>query len=168
MTFLTQLPWRKPVQHTNRLNELDHEAPAASFQREINRLFHSFFEGFDSPIGQLNPWNAHKPAIDVIDNQDRFEIKADLPGLATDDVELSLKEGVLTLSGEVKREEDSRERNYYRMERSFGSFQRSIKLPDDVDNDSADAQFKNGVLHITFKRHNLPKKAAKTIQIKST
>jgi len=115
-------------------------------QSEINRLFNSFFDT-PAPDGgnQLRRWI---PATDLVENESEYVLRADLPGLTQDDVSIELDDNVLTLSGERKAEHEGREEGYYRLERAFGSFARSLTLPDGVDPDGITANFRNGVLEV--------------------
>jgi HSP20 family protein len=90
------------------------------------------------------------PALDVYEDKDNIIVKADLPGLTKDDIEISLQDNVLTLRGEKKRDSEVKEENYYRLERSYGTFNRSFELPTSVDASKIEATFKNGVLQITL------------------
>jgi HSP20 family protein len=116
-----------------------------TLQGEMNRLFNSFFdEGGDA--GRRR-W---APAVDLLERDDSLVLRADLPGLTEDDVKIEVRDDVLTISGERKAEHEDRQNGYYRVERSFGSFARSLQLPHGVDADGIAAQFENGVLEITI------------------
>jgi HSP20 family protein len=112
------------------------------FSRDVDRLFDAFFGAGEQ---QSRRW---VPAIDLVEAEDHFVLKADLPGLAEDDVKIEVQDGTLTISGERKAEHESRERGWYRVERSFGSFSRSLTLPDGVDPDAIAARFERGVLEV--------------------
>ncbi len=88
------------------------------------------------------------PALDVSEDENRYRIEADVPGLRKEDVQLSFNEGVLTIEGERKQESQQKEKNYYRMERSYGKFLRSINIGTAVDANSIKANYKDGVLYI--------------------
>jgi HSP20 family protein len=113
------------------------------FTREIDRVFDAFF-------GQTDQGRRWVPPMDLVEAEDHFVLKADLPGLAEQDVNIEVQDGTLTISGERKAEHEQRERGWYRIERSFGSFNRSLTLPDGVDPDGIDASFKDGVLEISI------------------
>jgi HSP20 family protein len=112
------------------------------FTREVDRLFDAFF-GTDRD--QARRW---VPPVDLVEAEDHFVLKADLPGLSEDDVSIEVQDGTLTISGERNDEHESRERGWYRIERSFGSFRRSLTLPDGVDAEAISAQFDRGVLEV--------------------
>jgi HSP20 family protein len=112
------------------------------FSREIDRVFDAFF-------GQ-NEQSARRwvPPVDLVEAEDHFVLKADLPGLSEEDVSIEIQDGSLTISGERKAEHEERARGWYRIERSFGSFNRSLTLPDGVDADRIEASFSHGVLEV--------------------
>ena len=120
-----------------------------SLQKDINRLFEDFWpmrrEDFEE--GMLSP------AIDVSEDKDNVYVVADLPGVEEKDIKLNFQNGILSLSGEKSEEKESKGKNFHRVERSYGSFSRSIALPTHIDAEKATAVFKNGVLEVT-----LPKK----------
>jgi HSP20 family protein len=111
------------------------------FTRDVDRLFDAFFGG----QGEARRW---VPQMDLVEAEDHFVLKADLPGLDESDVNIEVQDGTLTISGERKAEHEQRERGWYRIERSFGSFSRSLTLPDRVDPDGISASFDRGVLEV--------------------
>ena len=115
-----------------------------ALQGEMNRLFNSFF---DDDARTSRRW---VPAIDVLEREDSLVLKADLPGLREEDVNIEVRDNLLTLSGERKSEHEQNENGFYRVERAYGSFSRSLTLPDGVDTDKISASFDNGVLEITI------------------
>jgi HSP20 family protein len=112
------------------------------FSREVDRLFDAFF-GSDRDQGRR--W---VPPVDLVEAEDHFVLKADLPGLSEEDVSVEVQDGALTISGERSAEHETSEGGWYRIERSFGSFQRSLTLPDGVDPDGISAKFDRGVLEV--------------------
>jgi HSP20 family protein len=114
-----------------------------SLQSEVNRLF-AFFEGRPAN-GALRRW---VPPMDLVETDDHLVLRADLPGLDSDDVNIEVKDGVLTVSGERKTEHEERADGFYRVERAFGGFSRSMSLPQDVDAERIDASFDKGVLEV--------------------
>jgi HSP20 family protein len=117
-----------------------------SLQNEMNRLFNTVF---DTPAGgnggAMRRW---MPAMDLVETDEHFVLRADLPGLTQDDVKIELEDTTLTVSGERKAEHESKGEGYYRVERAFGSFARSLTLPQGVDPEAVAASFENGVLEI--------------------
>jgi HSP20 family protein len=112
------------------------------FSREVDRLFDTFFGQ-----GERDP-RRWVPPMDLVESEKHFVLKADLPGLSEGDVAIEVEDGTLRISGERKAEREESERGWYRIERSFGSFSRSLSLPDGVDTDGIDASFRNGVLEV--------------------
>ena len=117
-----------------------------SLQSEMNRLFNTFF---DVPPGNggggARRW---VPAMDLVETEEHFVLRADLPGLTENDVAIELEDNVLTLSGERKSEHEERKEGYYRVERASGTFARSLTLPEGIDPDRVEASFENGVLEV--------------------
>lgn len=118
-----------------------------SLQHEVNRLFGTLF---DSPTGGGNGGALRRwiPAMDLVEEKDHYVLRADLPGLSEDDVKVELEDNVLTVSGERKSEQEQRREGSYRLERSFGSFGRSLTLPEGIDPESIQASFDKGVLEV--------------------
>ena len=116
-----------------------------TLQTEVNRLFDTFFGGGRSGLAGSRRW---LPAMDLLEMEDDLVLKADLPGLDKDDVTIEVKDGVLTVSGERKAEQEERSEGYYRVERAYGSFSRSLSLPQGVDADQVQADFDKGVLEV--------------------
>lgn len=135
---------------------------------EIEGLFEDFFPGAAAGPQRHRRrrlgWGRHNgesaaamsiPNIDVIDKKDELKLSAELPGMDEKDIDVQVSDGMLTLSGEKKHEteEGDKDGDYYMSERSFGSFKRTVRLPDGIDQDKIDAHFKNGLLTV-----HLPKK----------
>jgi HSP20 family protein len=135
----------------------------ASLQQEMNRLFGTFFEhpaeGDSGAGGGLRRW---VPAMDLVETDDAFILRADLPGLSEQDVKLEVEDGVLTVSGERKAEHREQQQGYYRVERAFGSFRRSLTLPDGADPEAVTASFDKGVLEVRVPKpeNRKPRKVA--------
>ncbi|HYF26623.1 MAG TPA: Hsp20/alpha crystallin family protein [Baekduia sp.] len=115
-----------------------------SLQQEMNRLFSSFF---DTPASAAGP-RRWIPAMDLVETDDHFVLKADLPGMTQDEVSLEVEDRVLTLSGERKAEHREEREGYYRLERQAGAFSRSLTLPAGVDPAGIEAHFDKGVLEV--------------------
>ena len=114
--------------------------------REMNRFFDEFW-GTRQPADEQRVW---LPAIDVSENDAEYQVKAELPGMAQDDIEVHLENNVLTLKGEKKHEAKEEKENYLRVERSYGSFSRSFELPSGVKQEEIEANFKDGILEVTL------------------
>jgi HSP20 family protein len=115
---------------------------------EMNRLFDNFFTGLPELRKGLleGEW---APSVDVAETDEEITVTAELPGVKQDEVDITITDDVLTLKGEKKEEKEVKEKNYHRIERSYGSFQRSIALPTGVQADKAKAAYTDGVLTIT-------------------
>lgn len=118
-----------------------------SLQGEMNRLFDTFF-GSDTANGESARVRRWMPAMDLVDAEDSLVLRADLPGLDHEDVSIEVKNGVLTVAGERKAEHADRGEGFYRVERSFGGFARSLTLPEGVDEGQISADFDRGVLEV--------------------
>ncbi len=121
-----------------------------SLQTEMNRLFNTFF---DTPSGSAGAGNGGTlrrwlPAMDLVETDEHFVLRADLPGLDESDVKIEVQDKVLTLSGERRFEHEAKKDGFYRLERGAGSFSRSLTLPDGVDPDAIEASFDKGVLEV--------------------
>ena len=115
-----------------------------SLQSEVNRLFDTFFGGRPANA-RMRRW---VPAMDLVESDDHLVLHADLPGLERDDVNIEVKDGVLTVSGERTAEHEEKADGYYRVERAFGGFSRSMTLPEHVDAERIAASFDKGVLEV--------------------
>jgi HSP20 family protein len=104
-------------------------------------------------------------SVDIYEEGDNVIVKSDLPGMTKDDIEVNLTDDTITLSGERKKEEKVEKKNYFRLERSFGSFKRTFALPAEVQTDKAKAAFKNGVLEVKIPKTEAAKKREHKIKI---
>jgi HSP20 family protein len=119
----------------------------SSLQSDMNRFFDAMFQ---APTGggqaaQLRRWT---PAMDLAETEDAFVLRADLPGVSQEDVSIELEDTVLTVSGERKSDHENKGEGFYRVERAFGAFSRSLTLPKGVDAEAIAAQFTDGVLEV--------------------
>jgi len=130
----------------------------AKLHDEMDDLISSFFGGWDMPFWGRSRW----PAVDVSEEEDKFIVKAEVPGCKAEDIDISVHGNVLTISGEKKEEEEKKGEGYYHKERCYGSFRRDFNLTSDVNPDRIEAVCKDGVLSLT-----LPKtEKAKAIKVK--
>ncbi len=113
--------------------------------RELDRIFGNVFE---APLPRANTLRRWMPATDVVEAEDHYVLRADLPGLSEEDVSIEVEDRILTLSGERKSENETTQDGYHRVERAFGSFSRSVSLPEGVDAGAISASFDRGVLEI--------------------
>lgn len=148
--------------------------PFHQFHEEMDRLFDQAFRGFGvSPFGLNQPPLPRladgmlRPTLDLGASEKEYTITVEIPGVDEKDVKLEIANDTLTIRGEKKQEKEEHEKNYYRMERSYGSFQRVLSLPEDVNQDGVKASFKNGILTVTLPRKALPKPEVKHIEVKN-
>jgi HSP20 family protein len=150
--------------------------PFEGLRQEIDRLFDDFGQGFWRPFGrsfftqepsfrrEKSP--ATMPAVDVIESEKAYEVTAELPGMDEKNIEVKVADGVLTIKGEKREEKEEKKKDYYLQERSFGSFERSFGLPEGVDADKIEANFKKGVLTVMLPKKPEAQKPVKKIEVK--
>lgn len=146
-----------------RTASFDTSAPLAWIRNEIDRLFEDFGRPARSAFNFSPRIAAPVPAIEFAEDKGAYRLTAELPGLTDKDVEIEVADGVLTLSGEKKEEEERKKDGYLLSERSYGAFKRQITLPTDVNPDGITAAFKDGILIITLAKDE--KAAARTRKI---
>ena len=112
------------------------------FGTEFDRLFSTLF---DRSAAEARSWT---PPMDLVEAEDHFLLRADLPGMREEDVSIEVRDNTLRISGERKTEQEQRERGWYRLERQFGKFSRALTLPDGIDPDAIEANFDHGVLEV--------------------
>jgi len=142
--------------------------PVESLHREVSRLFDDFFRGFDLAWDEspADRWLSFSPRLDVVEDEDKITVSAELPGLEEKEIEVSLSPDALTISGEKKQEQESRGLGYYRAERSYGSFQRVIPLPCEIDEDKVEAEFRRGVLKVTLPKSPAARAGTRRVAIR--
>ncbi|MBN2280776.1 MAG: Hsp20/alpha crystallin family protein [Candidatus Marinimicrobia bacterium] len=128
------------------------------FNDEIDNYLNDFWNGEDSYLSKFTP------NVDIEELDDEFQFHAELPGLEKKDVIITVKENVLTISGEKQSKKEEKNKNYHRIESSFGKFQRSFRLPQNVDQNAIKAEFKNGILDVIIPKTETAK--PKEIEIK--
>lgn len=132
----------------------------ASLREEMNRLLDGSLAGFTGNVGLFGGWS---PNVDVFQDKDHVYVKAELPGMKKEEIEITFQEGTLTISGERKQESETREGESFRSERFFGKFHRSVSMPTKVDVEQIKATYNDGILSV-----QLPKAAesrAKQIEV---
>jgi len=141
-----------------------------TIQNEMNRLFNTFFDAPAPASGATTSLRRWIPAMDLVETQDDFVLRADLPGLSEGDVNIELEDNVLTLSGERKSEHEENKEGYYRVERAWGTFSRSLTLPEGVNADAVKASFDRGVLEVRIPKpeQRKPRKVAISVGGQST
>jgi len=138
--------------------------PFRDFERmrsEMDRLWNSFFERGTLRGEEGGEW---LPSLDIAETKNEIVVKAEVPGLEAKDIDISLSEGLLTIKGDKKQEREEKEENYHLVERSYGTFTRSIRIPNEVQSDKINASYKNGVLKIVLPKSEEAKK--KEVKIK--
>ena len=134
-----------------------------TLQKEIDRLFERFWEPkWDEFPALAGEWT---PSLDLSETKDALVVKAEIPGIEPKEIEVSLQDQVLTIKGEKRQEKEEKDEHYFRMERSYGGFVRSIRLPVPVDGSKVSATFKNGLL--TVKLPKTPAAKGTTIPVKA-
>jgi HSP20 family protein len=142
--------------------------PFENLRHEIDRLFDDFGDGFwRSPFRRTEAAFGAMPAVDVSETDKAYEITAELPGMDEKNVDVKVANGLLSIKGEKQEEKEEKKKDYYRRERSFGSFERSFSVPDGVDSDKIEASFKKGVLTVTLPKSADAQKAEKKIAVKA-
>jgi HSP20 family protein len=141
---------------------------------DVERMFQNWFEDFWSAPA-LRAWrpdffrmrspSLEVPALDVYEQKDELVVKAEIPGLSKDEIDISLDGNMLTIKGEKKKEEEIKEEDYYRCERTFGAFARSVEIPAEVQTDKVSATFKNGVLEIHLPKTEEAKKNVVKVKV---
>ena len=155
-------PWRRGTRFPA------HKAtmyPFATLRREIDDLFDQTWEGFDlAPFGGARrEGSVISPDIDVSESDNEFKITAELPGMDENDIEVVLADDRLTIKGEKKAESEKKEDDFHLVDRSYGSFERTFRLPSEIAGDKTAARFDKGLLTVT-----VPKTSVKKIGIKKS
>lgn len=146
-------------------------ADLTRWERDMERMMDDFFDR------GMRPWRPERwvrtegllnnaPALDVYEDKDDIVVKAELPGMEKDRVEVNLTDHSLTIKGEKTKEDEVKEENYYRSERSYGSFVRTLQLPTDVQAEKVKASFKNGVLEVRLPKTEEARAKTKEIKVK--
>ena len=162
--LLTHLvPWRGPRGELEVRNRCRN--PFDVLVHRMNSVLEDF--GIEPSSGVGLQAGQFMPAIDVTENDEQIVVKAELPGLAEKDIELSLTKDSLTLSGEKKEESEEKGKGYHHLERRHGSFQRVIPLDCQIDRENVEAEFKNGVLTVTLPKTEETINPSKRIEVKT-
>jgi len=149
-------------------------SPLLQLQREIDRVFDDVFHDFplfsrnvDRSLPSMAPSAWLKPTMDIAANDKEYCVTVELPGVNQNEVQLELDGDTLRIKGEKKQEKEEQGRDFYRVERSYGSFQRTLSLPEDADHAAIGAKFSKGVLTVSIPRKTISKGEAKRIAIDS-
>ena len=128
-----------------------------------DRVFNRFFNDFD-PGSFPGEERAYVPAFDISENDNEYVVKAELPGIDAKGLDIQFTNGLLTVKGEKKQEEEDKGKDYHCVERRYGSFQRSFRIPDHIHTDKIDASYKDGILTLTLPKDESSK--TKKIEVK--
>jgi HSP20 family protein len=150
--------------------------PFEALRNQVDRLFHDFQTGFlQAPsyrsLLDIEPfWRRDfgftvTPAIDIVEKDKAFEVTAELPGLDVKDIDIQFANGTLTIKGEKQEQKEEKTKDRYVSERRYGSFRRSLQVPDSVDADKIEASYKGGVLTVTLPKSPEAQKSQKTIPV---
>ncbi len=140
MNLIKWDPFRELEDVSNRLNRV--------FGRPVARM------DSNSELLTMADWT---PSADISETDKAYVIKAEIPGVQKEDVKVTIQEGMLTIQGERKMEKEEKDKKFHRIERSYGSFMRSFRVPDDADESAVTAEFKDGVLNVTLNKSERPK-----------
>ncbi len=163
---MSLIPWR------GKRGEIESReaGPMSSIERfrsELDRLFEGFFQeglgGFDRLLSPITAWG---PAVDISETEKEISVRVEVPGVDPNDLDLRVSGDVLVIAGEKKEESEENKKGYHHVERRFGSFHRTLRLPTEVDPEKVEAEFRNGVL--TVRLGKTAKSVAKKIAIKNS
>jgi HSP20 family protein len=140
--------------------------PFLVLRNEMDKVFDNFSRGFELESFRKAP-GMFQPKVNVADGEKEIMVTVEIPGMDEKDIELSLTKDALTIKGEKKEEKEEKGKNYHRMERSYGSFSRTLLLPVEINTDKAEAAYKKGVLTIILPKTEKAVKETKKIPIKS-
>ncbi len=167
MTISNLVPWRKKEEGLAERQRL--ESHLLDLRSQIDRMFEDFYSrdfGMTPFFRDLEGLGDFSPRMDVDESEKEITVSAELPGLKPEDVNISLKDNLLTISGEKRAEKEEKGKRYYHVERSYGSFSRSIPLPGEVKEDKVEASLKDGLLKVILPKSEEAQQKHKSIPIK--
>jgi len=176
----SKIPVKEESGQPKHMSALQTWRPFENLRREVDRLFEGFAGGFwDFPyrrrsVFDIEPfWQRERtwaaaPDVDIVEKHDAYEITAELPGMDEKSIEVKLANGGLTITGEKQEEKEEKKKDYYLQERHFGFFERRFAMPEGVNTDKIEANFKNGVLKVTLPKKPEAVKAEKKIEVKAS
>jgi len=171
--FLTPWNWfKKEEEHTPKTSTtlpISREYPLGRLHQEIDHLFDNFFRRSSLPSLQRgdDTWmgGLMLPRVDIAEEKNTYTITVEVPGVEEKDIDLTIADGTLTIRGEKRYEKEDHDRQYHRVERSYGHFQRVISLPTDAREDAIEAKFKNGILTLTIPKTQQAQSTGRKIPI---
>lgn len=160
------IPWarHRPVSQSKDSPE---EHPITSLQREMNRVFESFWQGFDPFESRESSYGALNAASDVVETDGAIEVSIELPGVDENDIQVSISDDALSIKGEKRIERQQDKKGYFVSERSYGTVERSIALPPGLDTSKAEATFSKGVLTVRLPQSEAASSKVRHIEVKS-
>jgi len=168
MSVRDLIPWGRSTTNPAPVVYRDDERnPFVSLHREVNRLFDDVFRAFDSRLPAFGPFSASGavwPNVEISETDTEIRVTAEIPGIEEKDIEVLLDDDVLTLRGEKRSETEDRQRQF--SERFYGRFERRIPLGVEIEEDKADARFRNGVLTVTLPKTERERTQVKRIEIR--
>jgi HSP20 family protein len=173
----TKVPVKGGERAPERPSTLQAWRPFESLHREVDRLFEDFDRNlwqtpFHRSVFDMEPfWRREAaltavPAVDIIEKDNAYEVTAELPGMEEKDIEVKASDGSLTIKGEKQEQKEEKKKDYYLQERRFGSFERRFRVPEGVDIDKIEANFKKGVLTVKLPKRPEAQTLAKKIEVK--
>lgn len=164
MEFTDLVPFKHRRRNGGRAASL---TPFERMHDEIDRLFEDFLPQFSGASGADSGFGA-LASIDVGETDDALEVTADLPGMEEGDIDVTYRDGALLITGERKQESEEKKKNYYRAERAYGAFSRSVPLPCEVDENGIEAKFKKGVLTVRLPKSRTARERQRKIEIRTS
>ncbi len=132
-----------------------------SMRDDFDRLFESIFGGM--PVTREDFWT---PSVDIVENNGNIEVKAEIPGMKKENIKVTVRDNVLSIAGERKQEQETKEKTFHRIESYYGKFNRNIRLPSEVEADKIKATYKDGILNITLPKPESAKPKKIEVEIK--
>lgn len=169
MAITDLIPWKKDETKVS-IHRGEEEDELLDLRSRMNRLFDDFFErpfSLSPFFGESAFMGEFAPSIDLSETDQELTISAELPGMEPEDIHITLERNTLTISGEKRAEKEEEGKRFYRVERSYGRFRRSIALPEGIDENKIDASFKRGVLKVKLPKTDKAQKESKRIKIKT-
>jgi HSP20 family protein len=165
------------TEETERAPALQSWRPFESLRREVDRIFEDFDRDLwrfplrrttEAEPYMMREFAWRTPAVDIVDKGNAFEITAELPGMDEKDIEVKLSNGSLMIRGEKREEKEEKRKNYYLHERHFGSFERNFPVPEGIDPERIEANFKKGILSVTLPKKPEAIKPERKIEVKAS
>jgi HSP20 family protein len=144
----------------------EYEHPFAMLHHDMDTLFDDFFRGSDMEPFFRNHTTAFSPKVDISESDEEIRVSAELPGINEKDIDVTLNHDSMTIKGEKKEEKEDKGKDYYRMERSYGSFCRTIPLPVEIETDKVKASYKKGILTVHIPKSKKAIEEKKRIEVK--